>query len=76
MHVQQDWVGCRRATADFRLVHDIKEPIQIVWHDVLKGEQVRGVWWTKLKEGIGYSKYTNLKPEDYYKLAKQLRTSA
>ena len=72
--------------ADFRLVHGLggdkkvkgfasaTEPLQVVWHDVLKGEQVRGVWWTKTRH-LDYAPLEagGLKPEGYAAAAKTLR---
>ena len=146
-----DWVGCRRATLDFRLVHGIgdsgsggdgageplefdpfappnggsagslpgsgseggvgsegsdglsgasgwreglspaaaravaaaagrgagqsSETLQVVWHDVLGGEQVRGVWWTKHAASHGYDPRdpNGLGPGDYRAAAQAIR---
>jgi hypothetical protein len=100
-----DWVGCRRATRDFRLVHGIgpsatgsrnrgagggggggssgggrentgesSEALQVVWHDVARGEQVRGVWWTKHSH-VSYDPLDTafLAPEDYAAAAEAIR---
>ena len=68
-----DWVGCRRAVRDFRRVHglsgDTGEPLQVVWHDVLRGEQVRGVWWTKTQPAPYDPLNPALQPHHYAQLA-------
>jgi O-methyltransferase len=40
-----DWVGCRRAVADFRALRAVAAPVRPVYHG--PGESVRGVWWRK-----------------------------
>jgi hypothetical protein len=52
------------------------EELQVVWHDVARGEQVRGVWWTKRRPSA-YDPLDDgpLQPETYRAAAKALRDS-
>jgi len=53
-----DWQGTRDAVIDYRERHNVKERIEVTWHDLRtdpqRGELTRGVWWTKTKEPEGY----------------------